>query len=86
MKFIQIAVTSDVENGENLYALGDDGNIYERTCVHYFPGAKYQGKHIMQGRASSAPFWSIMDLPFSEPALENKQLFKLSLESIAEEV
>lgn len=56
MKFIQIALASDVENGEILYALGQDGEIYEKTYKVYSPGSTYKGKSITRGRASTDPF------------------------------
>lgn len=73
MRFIQIAVAMEAENGEVLYALGDDGIIYERASVYYSPGGTYQGNYINRGRVYTSPFWRKVELPFTEPPLEESK-------------
>lgn len=80
MRFVQITVASDVDNGEVFYALGEDGNIYERTVAYYGPGSIYQGRSITRGRAPTEPFWRKVDLPFTEPALEETKLGRLEFQ------
>lgn len=80
MKFIQIAVTSDVENGEILYALGDDGNLYEKTVAYYGPTKQYEGRSITRGNAHTEPFWVMVDYPFAEPQLSETQLQRLTFQ------
>lgn len=83
MIFIQIAVVADPENGETLYAIGNDGNIYERTAVHYGPGNVYDGKSICRGHAYTSLFWRKLDLPLEEPMLEEKKLRLLEFQEEA---
>ena len=80
MKFAQLAVAFDPENGDVLYALGNDGQIYERTSVCYGPGMTYQGRNIQRGRAFTPPFWRKVDLPFVEPPLEDRKLHLFQFE------
>lgn len=80
MKFMQLAVASDAENGDVLYAIGNDGNIYERTSVCYGPGMTYRGRNIQRGRAHTPLFWRKVDLPFVEPPLEDKKLHLFEFE------
>jgi hypothetical protein len=73
MKFLQIAVASDSENGEGLFALGDDGNIYERFATFYRAGSTYDGKKVK--RAFYSPFfWRKVDLPFAEPKCDPEEM------------
>lgn len=80
MRFIQLAVASNVEDGDVLYALGEDGFVYERTCVIYGPGGVYQGRSITRGRAATPLFWRKLELPFTEPAIEERKLALLEFE------
>ena len=57
MKFIQIAVATESSNGEVLYALGDNGVIYERA-----------GKNIVsEGKSEWKYWWRPLNNEFSEP-------------------
>lgn len=80
MKFVQLAVASNTEDGDVLYALGDDGAIYERICVIYGPGGVYQGRSITRGRAATPLFWRKLELHFTEPAIEEKKMYALEFE------
>lgn len=80
MNFIQIAVTSDVESGEILYALGDDGNLYEKSVAYYGPSEQYEGRSITRGNACTEPFWVKVDYPFVEPKLSETQLQRLQFQ------
>lgn len=83
MKFVQIAVTSDIENGEVLYALSDDGAIYEKVVAIYSPGGRYDARSITRGRAVTSPFWRKVELPFVVPPLEEEKLRRLEFEEEA---
>lgn len=74
MKFVQLAVASNVEDGDVLYALGEDGFVYERTYVTYGPGGTYQNRSITRGRVGTPLFWRKVGLPFTEPELDEKKL------------
>src|ERR1700761_570566 len=54
--FKAIAVCHDPNEGEFLYALGEDGNIYEK-----------RGKRISAGWVY---YWEIVDLPFGDPTVK----------------
>ena len=64
--FIQIAVAVD-PNGETLYALTDNGIIYEKRVKFIHPTAS------ASGRPEYVSWWSKVDLPFAEPMSEPKQ-------------
>jgi hypothetical protein len=66
MRFTQIAVASDTENGEALYALGEDGHVYELTSTHHRVGSIYQGRKVIASFYSPS-FWRMVDRPFEEP-------------------
>jgi hypothetical protein len=63
MKFKQIAVASDSDNGEVLYALGQDGTLYTRN-QRYFPPKQYDG--VLKS-GYYVYYWEEVDLPIGDP-------------------
>jgi hypothetical protein len=64
MKFTQIAACADEENGESLYALGEDGNIYERIGTFH---AADHGVSPPKGAWFGRSWWKKVELPFEDP-------------------
>ena len=81
MKFLQIAVASDAENGQSLYALGEDSNIYECAANYHQHGNMYQVRKVTRG-FYSPNFWRKIDMPFEEPEIDSERA-KLYLDESA---
>lgn len=65
MKIKQIAVASDHENGEALYALTEDGKLYERFS-RWVPHQYGPDKQIVR-KAYVVYWWKLVDLTTSDP-------------------
>ena len=63
IRFKQIAVASDSEYGEMLYALSEDGVIYvkSRATIH---------QHLSR---KTVEYWQQVDLPMSKPSEESDE-------------
>lgn len=68
MKFIQIAVASDADNGSLLYALGEDFNVYQRASRRHKEGEEYNGQSVTH-RFWGAEFWLKIDGETVEPII-----------------
>ena len=66
MNFKQIAVASDADNGESLYALGEDGKLYLKSG-RYFPPKHYDG--VLKA-GYYVHYWEEVDLPIGDPTAE----------------
>lgn len=80
MKFTQVAVASNPYEPDVVFALGEDGNIYELYRGFYGPGSTYKGRFIQRGRANTEPFWRKLDLPFTEPPLAESDIDRLEFQ------
>lgn len=67
MKFKQIAVATDHENGEALYALDEDGQLWERTGRWVAPLRGLSGK--VERAGYSVNWWQKVDSLTSDPGL-----------------
>ena len=66
MKIKQIAVAYDSDNGESLYALGEDGKLYLKSG-RYFPPKQYDG--VLKS-GYFVHYWEEVDLPIGDPTAE----------------
>ena len=66
MKIKQIAVASDSDNGESLYALGEDGKLYLKSG-RYFPPKCYDG--VLKA-GYYVHYWGEVDLPIGDPTAQ----------------
>lgn len=65
MKIKQIAVASDVENGETLYILCENGNLYEKVGAFTAAQRNNDGSIIKE---SFFTYWlKPVDLPIGDP-------------------
>ena len=67
MRFQQIAVATDPENGEILYGLDEVGTLYERRCRYVAAERAENGAVLKQ--AHTVCWWDEVDLPIGDPAL-----------------
>jgi hypothetical protein len=66
MKIVQIAVSSDQENGEALYGLDDRGNLYVHVC-HYAPRKDTQVLYARDGLSLDREKLPVCDPPLRLP-------------------
>jgi len=66
-KFVAIAVATDSDNAEALYALGNDGKVYLKTMMRHSQGSIYNGRKVKH-TFYSPEFWQELDLEFAEAA------------------
>lgn len=62
----QIAVASDTENGVTLYALTDDGKLYERVGRYFCARHDKDGKTVVQ-KAYTVHWWKLVPCLTSDP-------------------
>ena len=67
MRFQQIAVATDPENGEILYGLDEVGTLYERRGRYVAAERAENGAVFKQ--AYTVYWWEEVDLPIGDPAL-----------------
>ena len=67
MKWKQIAVATETENGELLYALSEDGTLYEKRG-RYIPSERAKDGSVLK-QAYTVYWWEEVDLPLCDPAL-----------------
>ena len=77
-KIIQIAVASDSENGQDVYGLDEDGNLYQKVNASIPPNTETPfGKTNRWGWGD--PYWEHIYMPFVPPSLTDEQLKKACL-------
>ena len=74
--FVGLAVASDTENGPILYALGNDGAVYEYTRMCHSVGTEYNGRKV-HCTFYSPLFWKAVDAVFDEPTLPETTLNRM---------
>ena len=67
MKWKQIAVATETENGELLYALSEDGTLYEKRG-RYIPAERAKDGSVL-AQAYYEYWWEKVTLPFCDPKL-----------------
>lgn len=71
MKFKQIAVATDTENGEVFYGLSEDGTLYEKRG-RYIPAERESNGCVLK-QAYTVYWWEELFLPIGDPALLTPQ-------------
>jgi uncharacterized protein (UPF0264 family) len=74
MKIIQIAVASDEQEGEVLYGLDDEGNLYEKANAFVAAGTEISPGHKTVRAAYGDFYWLRIEMPFTAPELSAEQL------------
>jgi hypothetical protein len=68
MKFKQISVATESENGEILYALTDSGILYERKASYVKP-ERAENEVILKS-GYYVYYWNEVDLPLGDPQVK----------------
>jgi hypothetical protein len=74
IKIIQIAVATESDNGEVLYALDDAGNLYEKANAYVARGTEVSPGHVTVRATYGDPYWNRIPMPFTAPELTAEQL------------
>ena len=74
IKIIQIAVATDIENGEVLYGLDDAGNLYEKVNARIACGTEVSPGHVTVRATYGDPYWHKIPMPLTAPELTAEQL------------
>ena len=62
----QIAVASDTENGESMYALSENGKLYEKRG-RYIP-VKYDADGKVEVESKTIYWWEEINWPIGDPS------------------
>ncbi len=74
IKIIQIAVATDSDNDEVLYALDDAGNLYGKDNAYVARGTEVSPGHVTVRAIHGDPYWRRIPMPFTAPELTAEQL------------